>query len=203
MPNPQDTYGAIRTFTRAASFAGNTLLIASGVATAVTAQLINVLGSFNGADGAAMFNGTLGVARTVSVTTAAHAGSYKTGASFPIVVTGVYGGTTVTENLVLTAANGGETIKGTKYFDKITSIAIPAENDALGGFTFGLQKIVAPGQSGSPTVFRAIKSSADGTLVLGYQGGFVDSLPCANGQREPVMPEYVDETTTVGVTVYV
>lgn len=75
---------------------------------------------------------------TLTVTTASHSASYKTGANNAIVVTYLdeYGATQ-TGNLLLTATNGGETINSTFTFASIVSIVVPGQNDTSGAWTFG------------------------------------------------------------------
>jgi len=97
-------------------------------------------------NGAAVVAGALTAPHNVTVTTAVHAATYKTGAPNALVVTGTeyFTHLPVSEALVLTAAGGGETISGIVLFDAATiSIAVPAQNDALGAFSFGTGTAVA------------------------------------------------------------
>jgi hypothetical protein len=91
-------------------------------------------------NGAEIVAGQLTAPHNASITTAPHAGSYAIGPMSPIVVTGVeyYTGQIVSEALLLTNVNGGETIDGVVLFDADTiQYAAPAQADALGHFEFG------------------------------------------------------------------
>lgn len=177
----------------------------TSVATAVGASVIS---AFDGTEGGQPRN-----PRTVTVTTTANPGSYKTGAGNPIVVTGLRGGAVVTENLLLTNAGGGETIRGTQLFDTVTSIAVPGQNDAGGHFQFGYGDVGC--QKGSS--FAAIKGNAAGTIRLGFSSTKTDSdsVPVAQNTLEPIAFERViadqatsgygtggGTATSVGFTVY-
>lgn len=151
-------------------------------------------GALNGAIGTA----TMDPPRGVSITTASHSGSYNTGAA--IVVTGTYGGQVVSESISLTQANGGETVYGSQPFDAVTSIAVPAQTDALGSFQFGVGDIWAKdGQ-----VWRGVKANGgDGTIGLRFDAGYSDSLPAKENTFEVVVYRAViASTTSVGVTLY-
>lgn len=150
-----------------ATFAGalaSTNAIKTSIAT-VASPVTYLVADFNGTLGATP--GVNGIGRTVSVTSSAHSGSYII--TSPIVVTGTdTGGNTITENLTLTAVNGGETIVGKKLFKTITSIAIPAMTDTLGAFTFGVRDA-----GGS---FQQIRCGTGGDLKVAYAEGAVDTI---------------------------
>lgn len=86
-------------------------------------------------------NGAVGVAemnpeKHISVTTASNAGSY---ALLPITITGTnYLDQIITDTITPTLADGNETLQTSKPFKKVTSIAIPAQNDTGGHFKFGV-----------------------------------------------------------------
>jgi hypothetical protein len=136
------------------------------------------------------------VSRLISVTTAAHAGSYKTGAANAIVVTGTdYNNNVVTDTLVLTAANGGETITGVVPMMTVTKIAIYGQNDALGAWTFGVGDIFC--------AVRELIIGTGGTLKMQYDtrlGSYIDTLPAAvvigGGQRIALQPTRIYSTST-------
>jgi hypothetical protein len=145
------------------------------------------------------------IPRTVTVTTASHASSYLIAA--PIVVTGKRGGVTVTENISLTAVNGGETVRGLQAFDSITSIAIPAMNDTAGSFTFGVGDLCC--SCGQP--FTGVELSADGTANVQYgdqPGSLTDAKLCTGKVTYPMAPtriltsQALSVPTSVAVTVY-
>jgi hypothetical protein len=194
MASPFDLFSALRTFSR------TVIADPDGLKTTIATNVANQNYSgvaLNGAEAALLLAGS-GPARTLSVTTTASAATYRTGASFPIVVTGVYKGAVVTENLLLTQANGNETIIGAQVFDKVTSIAVPGQVDALGAFTFGVQDIC--GLAGEP--FRGVKAHANGTLELEYQGALLDSLPVVAHAVESCLPVKILRTTAVAITAY-
>lgn len=204
MPEPQDIYASPRPFTRAAGTIEDTDGIKTSIATAVGAnnytgvalngsEMVYLASSLGGGNG-------LGPARTVSVTTAASVGTYRTGASFPIVFTGTFAGAVVSESLLLTAANGNETIRGSQAFDTITNIAVPGQVDAAGFFQFGVQDIV--GWKNRP--FRAIKAHADSTLTgLVFQDGVADSIVVVAHMIENILVQKVPRTLVApGITLY-
>ena len=111
--------------------------IKTAIATATSAQ------TYDGTDlnGAALTGNQYltRTPRTVTVTTASSAGSYTTAS--PIVVTGRRNGQVVTDDLTLTTADGGETVRGDQVFDEITEIAVPAQNDTSGQFEWGVADV--------------------------------------------------------------
>lgn len=125
--------------------------------------------------------------RYASVTTGAHAATYKTGSTHAIVVTGTYGGATVTENLLLTNAGGGETIVGDQPFDTITSIFVPAQNDALGTFQFGVDGVASKMRSDERLVFRAVRANAAGNVKMGFET-YTDTVAFNSHELLPVAP---------------
>lgn len=181
---------AIRTVTLAAAAVGNALKtsIASSAAPATYTGV-----ALNGSIG----SGRFAVPQTVSVTTSAHAGSYII--TTPITVKGTDAfGNAISDTLTLTAVNGGETIVGVKAFMTVTEIDVPAMNDALGAFTFGVYDILLTPQ----TVARRIRASASGSLVIGYYDGSSDTLPSATGEQHDLQVMKVSGTTSIGFTLY-
>lgn len=151
---------------------------------------------YSGAD----LNGVIGAAtmsppRSVTVSRTSATGDYTL---TPIVVTGTYGGETVTDTLTPANANGGDTLYGDQPFDAIVSIARPAQVNTDGAFTFGVGDVWA----GPDRWFRAVKGAADGVLALQYDAS-TDLLPVKAGVLESVLPSAVKASgTTVGFTVY-
>ncbi len=116
-----------------------------------------------------MAGGPYSQPRSVSVTTASSTGSYNI--VDPIVFTGKdINGNTITESLTLTNADGGETIVGVKPFASLTSIAVPAQVDVNGHFTFGVRDVFL--QSGC----RSIRPGSTGAIKLVYIDGTPDTL---------------------------
>lgn len=144
--------------------------------------------------------------RTVTVTTSAQAGAYAIAA--PIVVTGYRGAVLITENLQLTATGGGETIRGTKAFDQIIEIDVPAQTLNTGHLQFGVGDLCGNVRNGS--VCTWFKPDADGFVRCRYDenGDRDDSLPVKAQVVEDVAPLRIltDQTlsnpTSVGVTIY-
>jgi hypothetical protein len=139
--------------------------VANGVKTAAATPVVDVVyegAALNGANiTGGRFNG--GIPRAVSVVTGASVGTYRTGANFPILVQGRCWrtGKAIAESLLLTAANGGETISGTVLFhpDHVISISVPGQVDASGTFAFGV------------TVARAVSPPCHGVHVSSTTGG--------------------------------
>lgn len=192
-------------------FATSVLNVVNGIKQSiatVAAAAKYLLADFDGA----WINNTNGglkyASRTVTVTTTAAAAAYAVGAGNPIVVTGMRGGTQITESLQLTNAGGGETIRGLKAFDQITEIDIPAQPGTTGHFQFGVGDLCNPSQSS--TVCSWFKPDADGFVRCRYDenGDRDDSLPVKANAIEWVGPRRIltDQTlsnpTGVGVTLY-
>lgn len=92
-------------------------------------------------DGA--LGGTLDPPRNITITTTADASTYNT--TDPIVVSGTdAAGTSITENITLTNANGGETKTGLKVFATVTSVVFPAMLTTNGGIRVGVGGRVGP-----------------------------------------------------------
>jgi hypothetical protein len=196
MPNFADIYGSPRSQCFGSIASANAIKTSIATDNAAAHDYTGV--ALNGAVGA----GAIDFPKTISVTTSVHAASYKTGALFPIVVTGTdKDANVISESLLLTQTNGGETISGDLGFATVTNIHVPAQNDALGAFTFGVRDIVYP--------FRSVRGggAATTTVKVGYEGGHTDKLVMAYaGQLEPVLPQRIYDdgnTTSWPVTVYV
>lgn len=163
-----------------------TSAIKTSVATATTSSSYTGV-ALNGAQA----GGPYPVPRTVSVTSTAHTGSYTVPSN--VTFTGTNGsGVVITETLVLTQVNGGETLVGGKDFLTVTGITVDAQVDTGGAFVFGVQDIIA-----SP---REIRIAGAGNLKLGYSDGTTDIITALSvGERLPVYPAKIfgDANTTV------
>ena len=145
-----------------------------------------------GLNGANIVAGALTAPRNVSVTTAVHAATYKVGAPNAIVVSGIdyYTKLPVSEALILVAAGGGETISGVVLFDAASiSIAVPAQNDALGAFEFGTGTS-APGTQhmipdALPPGAATLTSDVDVTTVAGAHALAAGACAVAEVQADP------------------
>lgn len=201
---PQDLFGSPGTFTRGTVDDLSGLLTATASSTSAT-----VYGpgntAYNATEATLKAAGYRVAPRTLTISTAAHAGSYKTGAGNKLTATGTVAGVTTSEDILLTAANGGETIRGAVAFDDPTLcvVSIPGQNDALGSFRIGVGDICAVG-----SCFRSVKGHSAGVIVFQGDDGAIDSLPVAAHAIEPVCVRRVKaaavggNTTNVGVTLY-
>lgn len=138
--------------------------------------------------------------RFFSVTTTTDAATYNT--TDPIVVTGKYGGVAVTENILLTQAGGNETVLGNQPFDEVTSIAVPAQLTTDGAFTFGVSGVACKGPGGRQHPYRQVQAIGAGNLHVGYTGGFHDTIPMTDGQKETIEPVRIYADSTCGVRLY-
>lgn len=184
-----DTARATQTY---ASVIAVTNAIKTSIATAV-APVVYSGGNLNGTIGAAV----QAVTQLISVTTTTHAATYNIAS--PIVITGTNAkGATITDSLLLTLANGNETIFSTVAFASVTSIAVPAQADVLGTFVFGVGDIVLV------DAIREIRGGAAGNIKVGYQGGFTDTFAALVGERYKVLATriYASGTTAFPLTVF-
>lgn len=162
--------------------------------------------------GAAM-SGTSGrfskLPRSVVITRSNSAASYSVQ---PIVITGWRGSKQIVESLTPANANGNDALRSVNIFDRLDSIAYPAQVNTSGAFKVGTQDIGVP-QPGDR--FAAFELAATGTLNVRYGDGpdaQSDAIlvPAAMvGQQKWMGPTRVltDPTlavpTTVGLTAYV
>jgi hypothetical protein len=203
---PDSLQSSPRTITFVAATLVDLDAVKTSVATAATPITYSGAG-FNGALGAGPI--TLDPPRYISVTNTSAVGTYKYGASYPIVITGTRCGVAVTESLLLTTANGNETIVGDQPFDTLVSIAIPAQNDTSGAWTFGVHGLACRATGGeSPQIhpYRRIKANVSGgNAKIGFGGSYTDILPLVVGSVEEVLVSRVygtSDTTVGGLTVY-
>lgn len=194
MSLPWSTAGASRTVTYAAIADADG--IKTSIATAVTQQTYSGV-ALNGARAAGY---PTWLPQNVSVTSSASVGSYNlTGITF----TGTdVAGEALTETLTLTAANGNETVVGTKAFANVTSIVVAAMADTNGAFTFGMRDIIMLQYSTVTSkplrqVIRVLKTTAaTGNCLVTYGGGVTDTLPMAVNVHEPVQAIQISGTAT-------
>lgn len=206
--NPQDLYASPRPYTRTTIDDKTGLLTTPATSPDTTPLLIGpsggvgVTNAFDGAEVTAKAANKRILPRTVTITTSAHNGTYKTGGANALVVTGVVNGKADTESINLTAANGGETVRGAKFWDDPTqvTISVPVQNDALGAFTAGVGDIGGIGGS----ALRGFKAHAAGTVRVKGQDGFVDDAVMTIGAVEPTGFASISAigTSAIGITVY-
>lgn len=140
---------------------------------------------------------TIPLTMNVSVTTTSQSNTYNI--TSPIVVTGTNAaGATITDSLTLTTDDGNETVAGTKAFATVTSIAVPAQSNTSGAFTFGVQNIVFDEAA------REVRGGSAGNIVVGYDGSTTDTIPCLAGEHHKVFAKRIvsSGTTALPVTVY-
>jgi hypothetical protein len=180
-PNYYELFSASKTYTYAAIASANAIL-ASGAPTATTPQTFSGAALNGSADSGARSAAGLPFEQAITVTTTAHTGSYKITAA--IIINGVAeDGTLINDQIFLVSVNGGDAALSTnKGFVKVTSIVVPAMNDALGAFTFGIGDIVLA------RPVRTIRSTNGGSVKVGYPGNINDTLDLIAGDREPVLP---------------
>lgn len=138
-------------------------------------------------------------ARTVSVTTASNSGSYTAGSALLFTGTDA-AGRTLTETLLLTAVNGGETIYGTKGFKTVTSVAIEAQFDTGGHFSLGVRDVMC---DKPPYMIRA---NGAGNLHVAFDDGSEDTIPAMAAKEyitfAPVKVFGDSGTTITGLTLF-
>lgn len=193
---PQDLFGSPGTFTRGTvdDLAG--LLTATASSTSATAYGPGNT-AFNGTEATLKAAGYRVAPRTLTISTLAHTGSYKTGAGNKITVTGTSNGAAASEDFLLTAANGGETIRGAVAFDDPTLcvVSVPGQNDTSGSFRIGVGDICATG-----SCFRSVKGHAAGVIVVQGDDSSIDSLPVAAHAIEPICVRRVKAAAVGGNT---
>lgn len=139
----------------------------------------------------------MSVPRTLTVTTSAHTASYNVGSKYVVIGLDA-NGTRQTENFVITAANGGETLAGSKVWTQVTEITGEAQVDALGAITVGVRDIVP----GYPSALDRVRvgTGTNGNLKVGYNDGSTDTFGNLNaGEYLDAAPSiiYGDSNTTI------
>lgn len=162
---------------------------ADGIKTSIaTSASVATYTTFNGALG-----GSFVLARNVSVTSTTHSGTYNI--VDPIVFTGTdANGSVITESLYLTLVNGNETIYGVKGFKTVTSIAVPAQVDTLGTFTFGVQHAFISDQC------VGLRIGTGGNVKVTYSNGTVDTVPFASAEFLNISPVKIWGTSATTAT---
>jgi hypothetical protein len=187
---------------RTKTYAAAALDDVDGIKTDFTGALVDttyVPADFNGAQIAA--GGVLDLPRVVTISRSSVANAYSTG---NIVVTGKYGGADVVDTIAQPNDDGNDTLRGTKAFDHITSILIPANALNTGHFTIGVSDICAP----SGDRFSGVKVAANGQLNVQYGQSNTDSFASVANTFEPIAPNRIltsaalSVPTTVGLTLY-
>lgn len=190
MFNSQDPNYSVKTV----SFAG-TLADADNIKLSIATD--TSAASYTGTDLDGASGGVFPISRTVTITTTANPGSYNV--TDAIVFTGTdVNGKTITESFTLTQDGGGETLVGSTGFLTVTSIDVPAQQDASGTFVFGVQDVVVT------FLCREIRVATQGNLKVSYADGSVDIIPSVfDGEKLPYSPVKVwgdSDTTAQNIT---
>jgi len=170
--------------------------LVTSLASSASAALLDEVGDFDGLLGARLFNGK-GPAFTVSAHAAANAASYVAGST--VTVAGWFAGQQVTEVFTLAGTDGGEDFVGAQPFDKVDSIAIEAQADTSGAWTFGVVDLVSPSGVG----FRRIRAATAGSVVVRFNEDDAtdETIPLAAGEALEAFFSRVVSTTTIGFRV--
>lgn len=143
MSRDVNSVGSARSVVGAYSSASLATADDDGIITSFATPTVDTTKSGAALNGALVSSGALSGtdARNATVTTGASVGTYRTGASYPIVVTGKHWltGKAISESLLLTAANGGETITGKIMFKagEALSVLFPGQVNGSGTFKLG------------------------------------------------------------------
>lgn len=160
--------------------------IKTSIATSASAQLYDDA-DLNGAIGGATLDG---FPQQVSATLASNAGSYSTN---PITVTGTdVKGNEQTDTLTPTDTDGGYVIRTTKAFKSVTSIAVPAQANTGGAFTFGYSHVCP-----QPPARRIRCGATAGTIQMQSEAGDARPMPFPAYGAETVVFAKVLDTTSV------
>jgi hypothetical protein len=164
-----------------------------GLKTDFTGALIDttyVPADFNGAQ--ALTGGVLDLPRVVTITRSAVANAYSVN---PIVVTGKFGGEDVVDTITPANDDGGDTLRGTKPFDHITSILVPANALNTGHYQFGVSDICSPQGS----TFTAVRLYADGQLNVQYGKINTDSFAVLANALQVIAPTRILTSAALAV----
>lgn len=166
--------------------------IKTSIATSTSAQSYTGAG-LNGAIGAAEID----LPKSISITTGASGATYNV--TDPIRITGLdWRGDVIYEDVLLTAAGGGETLQTTKGFAFVTALTVPAQLGTGGTFKFGILDLVF--NHGA----RLLRHGAAGTVVVRTQAGKSRSLVGLEGEKQDVIiSRIVAAGTTFPFTVYI
>ena len=184
MPDPFSTSSAFKEHTYASA-----ITVAAGIKTSFpTSASPQTFTTFNGSlssSGAV----SLPFGQRVTITSTSSSGSYTTNA---ITVTGTYNSVAQTDTVTPLTANGNESLKTTKPFDTVTSVALPAQVNTSGAWTIGVDDLV-PVQP-----FRRFYVGAAGNVVVKFQDSTTDTVSIAGApwMEDIIAPEIVGSGTT-------
>jgi hypothetical protein len=154
-----------------------------------TSIAVYTVADWNGAAvGAA---GLLDLPRSITISRSSSANAYSVN---PIVVTGLRGGSVVTENIAQPNDDGNDVLRGTQLFDFITGVTIPANAAGTGAFKIGVQDIGCP----LGGTFSAVRLETAGPLNVAYdeKGSTVDTLNVST-TIEPIAAKRIRTSTAL------
>lgn len=132
-------------------------------------------------DGDEVSSGLLQVARNVTLTLAANAGSYNTD---PILIFGVDAqGRSVSETVTPSSEDGGETLSSVNVFVGEVTIKIPAQQDTSGAFEVGVGTAV----SINPPCDSLFVATA-GTMVVALVDDFDHTMTIGSSENNFTIP---------------
>jgi len=146
------------------------------------------------------FNSKLDVASYPTVTASNTVGAFV--AASAVVFTGTYSGEAVTRTATLTSANGNETQFADGPMDSVTSIAVAAQADTDGTFTFGFSGLVPTKNNVGQLKRWNFMAATSGNVVVGFSDGTSDTIAAVAGIVYPVAITRLYTTTAVTVTVF-
>jgi hypothetical protein len=151
-------------------------------------------------DDPATANIVSGLPSFIVVDVASNAGSYV--AASTITATGTFNGEDVSEELTIVGTDGNETLLGNQLFDTVTGIAIEAQVNAGGAFTFGFSGLGTPKKNGRFLHWQGFVGAETGNVHVGYFDGNADTIPTVAGRDHPATPSRFYADSTAGFTLY-
>lgn len=128
--------------------------------------------------------------RLVTATSASHAASYVDASVITITGT-AFDDSAQTDTLTVAGTGGGATLTSTKYFKTVTSIAVAAQADTGGAWTFGLSDTLC-------VLGRQIRAGTAGNLTMKFEDGTSDTVAgMVAGERLDIGPRSILGTSTL------
>ena len=137
-----------------------------------------------------------------TATASSSAGSYVDGSE--VVFTGTYGGAAKSRTATVVGTDGNATFVADGPLDTVSTVAVDAQADTNGAWTFGFTDIGAwRGGSGQEPA-RLVRAHAAGVIKIGDADGHVDLTPFAESESQPIAPHriYATGTTVTTFTLY-
>lgn len=181
--------------------------IKTSIATAATAQSYSGVALNGAAASAGVAAPVHGFASYPTATASSSSGSYVNGSL--VVFTGTYRGQPATSTATVVGANGNATFTGNAPLDTVTSIAVGAQVNTSGAWTFGFTDLVSTSRSPSArrSLLKRIVGAASGNVVVGYglgSGALQDTIATTLAQVHDITPDRIFAAgTTAGFTAYI